>query len=271
MQEHTHLPQTNQLSVLASTILLAYALTPFINIPATDLTLNLPFGVFSYSLNFSTIVSILVAALAAVGVDWLLRSHPHHEEKVSVQHSLLPALTAWVIGIPLSTLGFGLAWWTLFAMGGILLVLVFIAEYIVVDFSDVRFGPAAGGLNALSFALFLILTISIRTAGLRLYLALPAVALPIFLISLRTLYLRSNGQWRLVWAAGITLVVVQIAIGLQYLPVSPLGYGLYLVGPGYAITNAAVSLEEGRTLRSFWLEPVVIVVLLMLLAFAFGG
>ena len=271
MDEHTHLPQMNQLSVLASTILLAYALTPFVNIPVTSLTLRLPFAVFTFSLNFSTIVSILVAALAGFGADWLLRSHPHRESKTTIDHSLLPALTAWVIGIPLSSLGFGLGWWILFAIGGILLVLIFVAEYIVVDFSDVRFGPAAGGLSALSFALFLILAISIRSTGLRLYLALPALAVPIFLISLRTLYLRTNGQWHLVWAAGITLVILQIAIGLQYLPVSPLGYGLYLVGPAYAITTAAVSIEEGRSLRSFWPEPVVVLVLLVLLAFAFGG
>lgn len=271
MDEHTHLPQTNQLSVLASTILLAYALTPFINIPAAELTLNLPFGVYTFSLNFSTIVSILVAALAGFGVDWLLRSHPHRELRITIQHSLLPALTAWVIGIPLGALGFGLAWWGLFAMGGVLLVLVFIAEYIVVDFSDVRFGPAAAGLSALSFALFLILAISVRSSGLRLYLALPGLALPIFLISLRSLYLRTNGQWHFIWAGGITVILVQIAIALQYLPVSPLGYGLYLVAPAYALTSAAVSFEEGRSLRSFWVEPAVVVVLLILLAFAYGG
>jgi hypothetical protein len=67
------------------------------------------------------------------------------------------------------------------------------------------------------------------------------------------------------------MVIVQIALGLQYLPVSPLGYGLYLVAPAYALLSIAVSLEEGRPLRSVLLEPAVIMVLLLFLAFAFGG
>lgn len=271
MTEHNHLPEINQLSVLASTILLAYALTPFINIPIAYFSLKLPFAVFSFTINFLTIVSILVATLAGFGADWLLHSHPYRQQQISLQHCLLPAMTAWVIGIPLSTLGYGLGWWALFAMGGVLLVLVFVAEYIVVDFSDTRFGPAAAGLSALSFALFLILAITIRAAGSRLYLALPGLAIPLLLISLRTLYLRSNGRWNVVWALGISMVIVQIALCLQYLPVSPLGYGLYLVAPAYALTNGAVSLEDGRPFRSVLLEQGVIMVLLFLMAFAFGG
>lgn len=271
MEQHTHLPETNRLSVLTSTILLAYALTPFVNIPVSDLRINLPIGVFSFSINFSTIVSILVATLAGFGTDWLLRGHPHFELKSSIPHSLLPAMTAWVIGIPLSTLGFGVSWWALFAIGGVLLVLVFIAEYITVDFTDIRFAPAAVGLTALSFGLFLILAITLRAAGLRLYLVLPALALPVFLISLRTIYLRSNGQWRLSWTVCITLVVTQIATGLQYLPVKPLGYGLFLIAPAYALTSLAVSMEEGHPFRSAWPGPLIIMVILVFLGFVFGG
>ncbi len=271
MEEHTHLPEANQLSVLASTILLAYALTPFVKIPAIDLSLSLPIGVFSFSINFLTIVSVLVAALAGVGADWLLRSHPHLEKSSTIPHILLPTMTAWVIGVPLNTLEFGVSWWALYAIGGVLLVLVFIAEYITVDFSDIRFAPAAIGLTALSFALFLILAITLRAAGTRLYLALPGLAVPAFLVALRSIYLRANGQWRLAWAIGITLVIIQLAIGLQYLPVTPVGYGLFLVAPAYGLTSFAVLLEEGRSIRSAWLGPSVIVVLLVALGLVFSA
>jgi len=271
MEEHNHLPEINQLSVLSSTILLAYALTPFINISVADFSINLPFGVFSFTINFLTIVSILVAALAGFGADWLVHSHPHPQQQVPIQHCLLPAMTAWVIGIPLNTLSYGTGWWILFAMGAALLVLVFVAEYIAVDFSDTRFGPAVGGLSALSMALFLILAITIRAVGTRLYLALPAIAILIFLISLRTLYLRSSGQWNWVAALGISMATVQIALCLQYLPVGPLGYGLYLVAPVYGLISLAITLEEGRPLRPALVEPAVIMVLLVLLAFLFGG
>ena len=136
MDEHLHLPDTNQLSILSATIMLAYALTPFVRLPETNLVLRLPFAVFEFTLSFNTIVSVLTALLAAVGTDWLLRSHPHREGASLWQHVLLPALTAWTIGVPLSTLTIGPQWWAVFAMGGVLLVLVFIAEYIVVDFQD---------------------------------------------------------------------------------------------------------------------------------------
>ncbi len=271
MEEHTHLPEANQLSILASTILLAYALTPFVKIQAIDLGIRLPIGVFSFSVNFLTIVSFLVAALAGVGSDWLLRSHPHLEARTTFPHILLPTMTAWVIGIPLSTLSFGISWWGLYAIGGMLLVMVFIAEYITVDFSDIRFAPAAIGLTALSFALFLILAITLRSVGTRLYLALPGLAAPVFLVALRTIYLRSNGQWRPAWAAGITLVIIQIATGLQYLPVTPIGYGLFLVAPAYGLTSFAVSIEEGRAVRSAWLGPLIIMVLLVALGLVFSA
>jgi len=271
MDEHNHLPEINQLSVLLSTILLAYALTPFINLSVANFNVRLPFGVFTFTINFLTIVSILVAALAGFGINWLIHSHPHPQQKVRIQYSLLPAMTAWVIGIPLNTLSYGVGWWVLFALGGVLLALVFVAEYIAVDFSDTRFGPAVGGLLALSLALFLILSITIRAAGLRLYLALPGLAILIFMISLRTLYLRSSGRWNWVAALCISLVTVQIAVALQYLPVSPLGYGLYLVAPVYAMISLAVVVDERRPLRPALAEPVIIMVILLILAFLFGG
>ncbi len=267
MDEHQHLPDTNQLSILAATILLAYALTPFIRIPETELVLRLPFAVFEYKLSFNTIVSVLTALLAAAGTDWLLRSHPHLEGANLWLHLLLPALTAWTIGVPLSTLTIGLQWWAVFTMGGILLVMVFIAEYIVVDFQDARHGLATIGLTALSFALYLILAIAARTASLRLYLLLPLLMGPLALVCLRTLYLRAGSGWFVTWTFGIIAVTGQVIVGLQYLPLSPLAYGLILTGLAYALTNVAGSIQEGRSWPGLLIEPAFIMGFLWLLAF----
>jgi hypothetical protein len=84
----------------------------------------------------------------------------------------------------------GVLWWAVFAIGGGLLILVLIAEYIVIDPSDVRHTLAAAGLTALSFTLYLILAIVLRSAGLRLFWMLPALMLAAGLVSLRTLHLR---------------------------------------------------------------------------------
>jgi hypothetical protein len=271
MDEHNHLPDIDQLSVLAATILLAYALTPFVQIPETNLVLRLPFAVFSYPLNFGTLVSILTAALAAVGADWLLRSHPHLGNSLHWAHLLLPALTAWAIGVPLGTLKISPEWWAVFAMGGSLLVWVFIAEYIVVDFQDSRHGPATIGLTALSFALYLILAITVRSAGLRLYLLLPALVIPLAMVCLRTLYLRIGGGLHLAWTFGIMAVTAQVVIGLQYWPLPPLPYGLILTGLAYALTSIAGSIEDGRTWPALLIEPGIVMGLLWFLAFILRG
>lgn len=270
MEEHEHLPDSNRLSVLAATILLAYAVVPFVSLPGADLALPLPFAIFTFTISLSTVVSILVAAMAAVGTDWLLHSHPHFKERTTVQHWLLPALTAIVIGVPLNSLQIGPSWWAVFGMGGLLLVLVFVAEYIVVDFSDARHYPATIGLTALSFALYLILAIALRAADLRLYLLLPGLFLPLALVSLRTLYLRLGGRWCIAWSVAIAVLVSQLALGLHYWPISPLGFGLALIGPAYGLTTLAGAIEEGRPGRTLWVEPAVMTIFFWLLAFVFG-
>ncbi len=271
MDEHTHLPNINQLSMLAATIMLAYALTPFLRIPENELVLRLPFGFFSFTLNFASLVSLLTALLAAIGADWLLRSHPHLGQNPTWPHVLLPALSAWTIGVPLSTLGIGLQWWAVFAMGGGMLVLIFIAEYIAVDFADERHGPASVGLTAISFALYLVLAIAVRAAGLRLYLLLPVLCVPLVMISLRTMYLRLNGHWNLPWTLGILLVTGEGLVALQYWPVSPLAYGLLITGLVYALTSVAHGFEEGRPWPGLLVEPGVVMGVLWLVALLVGG
>lgn len=247
----------DRLSVLAASVLLAYALLPFIQIPERSLTLSVLGVVFLFPINFSTVISVISAALAAAGADWLLAGHPRLSRQRGFPHWLIPALTAWVIGVPLSALAVGLQWWAVFAFGGALLVLVLISEYIAVDPLDTRHGPAAVGLTAVSYALFLILTITMVGAGSRLYLLLPAVTAAIFLVTLRNLYLRLNGAWCFGWAAAIALMVGQAAAALHYWPLSPLRFGLLILGLAYALASLAGSIEENRALRGMLFEPVV--------------
>jgi hypothetical protein len=269
MDRRQNLPDINRLSVLAASILLAYAFTPFIHVPERSLVLQLPGFLFELRVNFSTLVSLLVAALAASGTSWLLHGHPQLGKQHTYQHWLLPALTAWVIGVPLETLAVGLEWWAVFAFGGLLLALVFVAEYIVVDISDARQAPATVGLTAVSFALYLTLAITVRAAGMRLYLVLPALVPTIALVTMRTLYLRLGGRWSLRWSIGIALVVGQVAIGLHYWPISPLAFGMAVLGPAYALTSLAGAIEEGRDWHTLWVEPGIMLVLFWALAVIF--
>ena len=169
---------------------------------------------FRAALNFNTIVSILVAILAAAGTDWVIQDHPHKEGKTRLPHWLLPALTAWAIGIPLTTLENSPQWWVVFALGGLLFVLVLVAEYIVVDANDLRHAPASVGLTAVAFALYLILAISVRAAGLRLYMLL--VLVPTCSLFHSDALFTLRGQWHAPWHLVSLSVVGQRQRFLHY-------------------------------------------------------
>ena len=256
-QPTPNLPDTNRLSVLAATVLLAYAVTPFIQLPARAIQVQLP-GIFlSFSLTFSTLTSVIAAALAGFGSDWLLRQHPRYDETRAARHWLLPALTALVIGVPLNNLHAGVEWWVVFSFGGLLLVGVCAGEYIAADPQDPRYAPVSALLSAVSFALFLVLAVGLRGAGLRMYLIVPALVGALFLTVLRTLYLRLGERWVWTWPLVIALVMGQMAAGLHYWPLSPLQFGLILLGPAYSLTSLAVSWEEGGSFAGQWIEPVL--------------
>lgn len=261
----SQLPDINHLSILAAVILLTYALTPFVNIPVSRLSFGVAGILFDFEINYNTFVSALAAAISAVGAYWLVQSHSQSKSGSNIQHIILPALTAWVIGLPLRSIRFSPQWWVVFALGGVLLILVYIAEYIVVDFTNEWHAIAAGVLKVISFALYLLLAIALRAAQLRLYLVLPALVIPLALVAMRTLYLQ-GGKWLLAWAAGIAVIAGQFVIGLQYLPVTPLSFGLLLLGPSYGITEVAVSYQDRETWKGIWIGPLIIMGLLWGLA-----
>jgi hypothetical protein len=249
----------SRLSMVMATILLAYSLTPFINIPNRELNLQLPGFLFLLRVDYTGLVSILSAGLGATGMSWMLqsRSKELHSGK-DFQHLLLPALTAWAIGVPLGALEINLQWWAVFIFGGLLLTSVFIAEYIVVDIEDQRAGLAIIGLSAVGYAVFLILCVALRGAGLRLYLTLPVYFLAAGLISWRVLTLRLSGKNSWYWSITPAIIILQVAIGLHYLPISPIQFGLVLTGLCYSVLSFAVLFEQQVNRKWIWMEPTMI-------------
>jgi hypothetical protein len=200
------------------------------------ITLSIPF-------NLTVTVIVMAAGLTAAGMDWLLRGHPHYDGRATFQHWILPALTALVLGVPLYNLAPGPVWWLSFALGGVLLLLIFLAEYIVLDSSDVRYPAAAAGLSALSYALFTILITTLAFSAARLAFIEIAVFPAVGLVVLRVIHLRTS-KWEFAWAGGIAFVLAQFAAALHYWPLLPIQYGLALLGPLYALTGFALNLSE---------------------------
>ncbi len=261
-----NLPDADRLSVLAAMILLAYALARFVNLPAREFSVQLPGIYLSIVINIRTAVTLLVAALTAAGAEWLIHDHPAIKHQKTVEHWLLPALTAWVIGLPLFQLPLGLLWWGGFVMGGVILMLVLVAEYIVVDPDDVRQPPAAAGLTVLSFTLYLALVVALRLAGIRLYLLLPGLSLAAGLVGLRVLHLRLHGRWAFPQAGIIAFVTGQLIAALYYWPFTAISFGLALLAPAYALTNLLGNLANQEPFHQAFREPLVVLVILWGLA-----
>lgn len=257
MDEQRYLPDSDRVGVLTSTVLLAFALSRLIKSPDFNLEVQLPGFYFLLPLNLSAAMSLLTAGLTATGMDWLLRGHPSLNGRSTFQWWILPTLTTFVIGIPLSILPDGAPWWTGFAIGGVFIFFVFLAEYIVVDANAPYYPTAMAGLTAISYTLFFILAVALRYSGARLYVLIPGLFLASGLTCLRILHLRSGGRWEYAWAAGIGFVCIQIASGLHYWPLSPTQFGLMLVGPLYGLTNLAANLGEDQPARRAAIEPAI--------------
>ncbi len=260
MTEQSHLPDTNRIGVLTSTVLLALALTRIMRAPEFSLELQLPGFFVSLPLNLTTVMSLLTAGLTATGMDWLLRGHPSLKERSTLQWWILPTLTTFIVSVSLSFLPDGTAWWIGFAVGGVLLLFVFLAEYIVVNPGAPNYTLSLAGLTAISYTLFFTLAVALRYGDLRLYLTIPALFLSAVFASLRVLHLRL-GRWEYAWSLGIGFVCVQVAAGLHYWPLSSVQFGLMLVGPLYGLTNLVFNLNEDLPTRRAVLEPSIAVAL----------
>lgn len=259
MNEQRYLPDADRVGMLTATVLLAFALRHLVQAPEFNLEIQLPGFFFLLPLNLSAAMSLLTAGLTATGMDWLLRGHPSLGRRPTYQWWLLPTLTTFVIGVPLSLLPPGAIWSVGFLIAGAFLFFVFVAEYIVVDPGAPYYAISMAGLTAVSYTLFFILAVALRYGGGRLYILAPALFLAAALASLRILHLRLSGRWEYAWSLGIAFVCVQIAAGLHYWPLSPIQFGLMLVGTLYGLTSLAVNLGEDQPARRAVLEPAIVV------------
>jgi hypothetical protein len=268
-EEHRFLPDPTRVSVLTAAVLLAFALTRVINVPHFNLTLPLGQSELSLHFNLNTIIVILAAALTATGMDWLLSTHPSLEPRESREHWLLPTLAVLVIGIALYTLPKTAVWWVGFGLGAAILLMVFLSEYVAVDPSDTRYPIATAVLTVLAFVIFLILAVALKAVGARLVVILPALFVAAGLAALRTLHLRLSERWEAAWALGIAIVATQVGAALHYWPLTPIRFGLLLLGPLYALTVLAVNLIEGNLFRRAFFEPLMMLVVFWGLAIWF--
>ena len=270
MQRSDDFPKTDRISMITASILVSYALLPFAQVSSRQIAFTI-LGVFiAFSVNFYTLISLITAALAAAGTDWMLREHPNIGEKSTIPHLILPALTAGAIGIPLGFLTVSPEWWVILALGSVLVLMVLVGEYVSLEPDHPYFPIALMVLSAVSSGLFLIIVIAVRAANLRLFMTAAILPAVYTFFSIRVLRLRLGGIWPVKWTAVIALTIAQITIGLYYWPLSPIRFGLLLMGPAYALIGIASSLEESPAFSDIHLEPFIMLGVIWLLAIFLG-
>ena len=255
------MPDSNRIGLVTATVLLALALTRIIPSPEFNFELQFPGFLLSFPFNVNTVMGFLTASLTATGIDWLLRGHPSLRGRTTFQWWFLPTLTVFVISVPLSILPAGNAWWIGFLVSGFFLLFVFLAEYIAVDPDAPYYAVSMMALTAISYTLFFVLSFALRASEYRLFLIAPALFLAASLASVRVLRLRLSGTWEYAWGIGIGLICVQLGAALYYWPLSPIQFGLLLMGPLYALVNLAINLGESIPARRAALEPVIVAAL----------
>jgi hypothetical protein len=260
MVEHRYLPEAGRVSVLMAIVLLSFALAHFLPVPEGNLSIPIFGIVLTIPLTLITVLAFISAAITATGMDWLLRTHPLLQKGESREHWLLPTVTVLVMAITLGSLSEEVWWWG-FGLAFFLILVVFIAEYVVVDPTDHRYQLATAILTALGFAIFLILAVSLRASNGRLFLLAPALFLGGFFASLRTMHLQLNERWEYPWAVGIGFIAMQLGSALHYWPITPVRFGLALLAPVYALTIFAVSLVDGIPFRRAVVVPGVMLVI----------
>lgn len=253
------MPDIHRMGLLTSTVLLALVLIRLIPSTGFRLEFQLPGFLFDLPLNLTIVMSLLTSGLTATGMDWLLRGHPSLKGRFTLQWWLIPTLTTFVISVSLAILATEETWWIGFVVSSIFIFFVFLAEYIVVDPDAPYYTPAVAGLTAISYTLFFLLAIALRFSGIRLFILLPALFIAATLTSLRILHLRASGKWDFPWSLGMGLVCVQLAAGLHYWPLTPIQFGLLLIGPLYGLIYLAINLSENIPSRRAALEPAMIV------------
>lgn len=267
MEQRASLPDSNRIGVLTAAVLLVFALGHLIPSTAVEVRLSLGQFFLTYPVNLNTILTLFAAGLTATGMDWLLRGHPNLGPRSTLEHWLLPTLTVLVIGVPLAVLPSGPSWWVTFGLAAFLLVVVFYAEYVAVDPAAPTYSASTALLTALAFAVYLILLVALDSTQPRLIILVPAIFIGSALVSLRSLRLRLQSRWEVVWALGIALVSMQLAAALHYWPITPLQFGLALFGPLYALTSLAGGAGEGLPVRRVLAEPLTVMFVAWIAAF----
>jgi hypothetical protein len=265
----------DRLSIVLAFITLSMGLIYFLP-PASNAPVGSIVGfIVNIQLDAYTLLIGVIALLALSSTLWVLQAHApagaaDHNPLQLLPQGILPVLSVFVFSLALREMARNNVWWVVYVLGAILLGIILVAELSVQEIGSEQHPFAAIGLIGLSHALFLILAVVLKTLSTRLYITLPLIFLASGFTALRTLYLRLRGLWKAEYAIAIAILVSQLAVGLNYLFLTPIQYGLLLIGALYILISLASSFIQQASKRDLLLEPALMLGLTLVIAFLVG-
>jgi hypothetical protein len=166
----------------------------------------------------------------------------------------------------------GPRWWFGLVLVTGLLIFSIVCEYLTLEKEGVRYDLASVGLNILGLTLLAILLNAIHASQTRLTFALPIIAVGVAAISLRLLDLLEPGNSsKYYFAAGIGLLVSELALPLFYLPVSSVTFGLVLTLAAHTAVGVTQIRPKDPKNKSVLLEYFLIDAIAVLVLVLFVG
>lgn len=258
-------PEGEKFNMLMASLCLVILMSRYVELPTWSLEMPLLGLHINFTLASTTFILFIIAAITTSGVYWFF-SQSAVPSKEIWRHLLLPALTALVIQLPLYIIPAGATFWFVYFSGCFLLTLVIFIEYLTTNPESNYYPWAALLLRALSFGFYLSMITLLRVSGVRLFILLPTIGISTFLVSLRTLNLFVPSQRFTLQALTVSWCATQLAAALHYLPLSPVQFGLLLLGAVYALITFIVDFERGDSLRQAAGEPIALFLIIWLIA-----
>jgi hypothetical protein len=266
------------LSTISAIILLVNGISRFVEIPSRGIRVTVLNIQWVIALNGNLLFMLLLALLVVVGTESILRTHPalstpsgSRPATVTAIHWILPGITAFGGSAAVNMFPPGPRWWLGLVLVTGLLIVSIVCEYMTIEKEGIRYDLASVGLNILGLTVLAILLNAIHASQTRLTFALPVIALGVAAIALRLLELLEPGKKvNRYFAAGIGLLVSELALPLFYLPVSSVTFGLVLT----LATHTAVGVTQIRPkdpknksvlLEYFLIDAFAVLVLIVLL------
>lgn len=265
MADERRFPEINRISIVLAFLSLALAMLYLIPINRDASTISLLGFIIDIRFDLFSALPVMIAFLALAGAFWIFSAHPGWETKTIkfwqlLPNLIIPVLTILIIGIALYRMERNTYWWIVLIFGIVTFGLVLAAEYQVITPDEQTSPLAVIGLTALTYGLYLILCITLATSEVRVYIQLPFLLVAGFFVNSRMIFLRNQKAWKMGSSLITAILPAEMAVGLSYLFINPIQYGLILTGLHYALGSLSNELDANRQRKNRFSEPVAMVV-----------